>query len=125
MADQGHGLLIGATGQCSSAERLRPGLVNLEHRTLADAAEAYAAMAPVVPLRQFRPLVREQDFYQEIGLLQINQLRLMSYASAPVQLVIEPTPSVQLVAGFSGFRFARTRAGVLASRAGCCCPLGR
>ena len=29
-------------------------------------------------------------------------------------LVIEPTPSVQLVAGFSGFRVAHTRSGALA-----------
>jgi AraC-like DNA-binding protein len=69
-------------------------------------------------LRQFRPLVAEQDFYQEIGLLQINRLRLMSYASAPVQLILEPTASVHLAAGFSGCRFARTPAGVMACRAG-------
>ena len=99
--------------------RLRAGLTHLKHRVLVDAAEAYGAMAPVVPLRRFRPLVADRDFYQEIGLLQVNQLGLMSYASAPVQLMLEPTASVQLVAGFSGCWLARTPEGVLASRAGC------
>ncbi|QVL52710.1 MAG: helix-turn-helix transcriptional regulator [Cyanobium sp. M30B3] len=99
--------------------RLRPGLTHLEHRVLADAAEAFAAMAPMVPLLQFRPLVAEREFYQEIGLLQINRLRLMSYASAPVQLILEPTASVHLAVGFSGCRFARTPEWVLANRAGC------
>ncbi|MFM7512600.1 MAG: helix-turn-helix domain-containing protein, partial [Cyanobium sp.] len=87
-------------------------------RRLVDAAEAYGAMAPVVPLRGFRPLVAERDYHHEIGLLQINRLRLMSWAPAPVQFNFEPTACVPLEACFSGCRFARTREGVLASRAG-------
>ncbi|MFM7513435.1 MAG: hypothetical protein ACKO3F_08755, partial [Cyanobium sp.] len=75
-------------------------------------------MAPVVPLRQFRPLVAERDFYLEIGQLQINQLQLISLASAPVQLILEPKACVPLVACFAGRRFVRTRQGILASRAG-------
>ena len=118
MADGDHSPLIHAKGESRQTERLRPGLAHLEHRVLADAAEAYGAMAPVVPLRRFRPLVAERNFCQEIGLLQINRLRLLSYASAPVQLILEPTASVHLAAGFSECRFARTREGVLACRAG-------
>jgi len=118
MADVDQGPLIGTTGQSRQAERLRPGLMHLKHRLLTNAAEAYEAMAPVVHLRQFRPLVAEQAFSLEIGLLQINRLRLMSHASAPVQMLLEPTASVHLAAGFSGCRFARTPAGVMACRAG-------
>ncbi|MFM7286764.1 MAG: helix-turn-helix domain-containing protein [Cyanobium sp.] len=98
--------------------RLGPGLAHLQHRRLVDAAEAYGAIAPVVPLRGFRPLVAERDYHHEIGLLQINRLRLMSWAHAPVQFNFEPTACVPLEACFSGCRFARTREGVLASRAG-------
>jgi AraC-like DNA-binding protein len=97
---------------------LRPGLPCLQHQLLPDAAAAYAAMAPLVGLREFRPLVAERDFYQEIGLLPINQQQLMSYVSAPVDFSYGRTPQVLLVACFAGGRLVRTPAGVVASRAG-------
>jgi AraC-like DNA-binding protein len=119
MADVDQGLLISTTGQSRQADRLRPGLTHLKHRVLADAAEAYEAMAPVVHLRQFRPLVAERDFYQEIGLAQINQVWLVSYVSAPALISLETSPTVHVVAGFAGCRWARTTTGeVVASRPG-------
>jgi AraC-like DNA-binding protein len=98
--------------------RLRPGLPSLEHQLLADAQAAPQLMAAVLPLRQVRPLVEGQDFYQEIGLLHINQVPLLSYASAAAQISTEYTPAVQLVACFAGGRVARTARGVVTSRAG-------
>jgi len=118
MADVDQGSLIGITGQSRQADRLRPGLMHLKHRVLADAAEAYEAMAPVVHLRQFRPLVAEREFYQEIGLVQINQVWLVSYVSAPALISLETGPTVQVVAGFAGCRWARTTSGVVANRPG-------
>lgn len=107
--------------------RLGPGLAHLQHRRLVDAAEAYGAIAPVVPLRGFSPLVAERDYHHEIGLLQVNRLRLMSWAHAPVQFNFEPTACVPLEACFSGCRFARTRGGSspVARAPACCCPPGR
>jgi AraC-like DNA-binding protein len=75
-------------------------------------------MAPVARLREFRPLVADRDFYQEIGLLPINQQQLMSYVSAPVHFSYGRMPQVLLVASFAGGRLVRTPAGVVASRAG-------
>jgi AraC-like DNA-binding protein len=75
-------------------------------------------MAPVVALREFRPLVAECDFYQEIGVLQINQQQLISYVSAPVHFRYERMRQVLLVASFAGERFVRTPASVVACRAG-------
>jgi AraC-like DNA-binding protein len=100
------------------AGRLRPGLQSLQHQLLPDPAAAYAAMAPVAALREFQPLVAECDFYQEIGLLQINQQQLISYVSAPVHFSYGRIPQVLLVASFAGGRFVRTPAGVVACRAG-------
>jgi AraC-like DNA-binding protein len=118
MAEAAHGRWIAAGTITKPVKRLRPGLVNLEHRLLPDAADAYAAMAPVVSLRRFQPLVREQDFHQEIGLLEINRLQLMSYVSAPALISADHPSTVQLIATFSGCRVVRTPAGVTASRAG-------
>ncbi|QVL54108.1 MAG: helix-turn-helix transcriptional regulator [Cyanobium sp. M30B3] len=98
--------------------RLRPGLPSLEHQLLADAQAAHQLMAAVLPLRQVRPLVAGRDFYQEIGLLHINQVPLLSYASAAAQISTGHTPAVQLVACFAGGRVARTGRGVVTSRAG-------
>jgi hypothetical protein len=76
--------------------RLRPGLPSLEHQLLADAQAAHQAMAAV------RPLVEGREFHLQIGLLQINKVPLLSYASASAQLNVEHTPAVQLVACFAG-----------------------
>jgi AraC-like DNA-binding protein len=110
---------------CSSADgfrvplgQLRPGLQSLQHHLLPNPAAAYAAMAPLMALREFRPLVAERDFYQAIALQQINQLQLMSYMSAPVFCRVEYTPLVLLVATFAGSSLVRTPAGVLSSRVG-------
>jgi AraC-like DNA-binding protein len=118
MAEAIYGRRVGTTGISRPVSRLRPGLANLEHRLLPDAASAYTAMAPVVPLRRIQPLVREQDFHQEIGLLEINRVRLMSYVSAPALISADHPSTVQLVAIFAGCRVVRTPAGVTASRAG-------
>jgi AraC-like DNA-binding protein len=118
MAESAHGRRIGTGKITRPVKRLRPGLVNLEHRLLPDAADAYAAMAPVVPLRRFQPLVREQDFHQEIGLLEINRVRLMSYVSAPALIRVEHASTVRLAATFAGRRLVRTPSGVTASQAG-------
>ncbi len=63
-------------------------------------------------------LVREQDFHQEIGLLQINRVRLMSYVSAPALIRVEHASTVRLAATFTGCRLVRTPLAVTASRAG-------
>ena len=118
MVEASHGRRVGAAGISRPFKRLRPGLANLEHRLLPDAAAVYTAMAPVVPLRRIQPLVREQDFHQEIGLLEINRVRLMSYVSAPALISSDHPSTVQLVATFAGCRVVRSAAGVTASRAG-------
>ena len=118
MAEAAHGRWIAAGKITRPVKRLRPGLASLEHRLLPDAADAYAAMAPVVPLRRFQPLVREQDFHQEIGLVQINRVQLMSYVSAPALIDVEHAATVRLAATFAGRRLVRTPSGVTASRAG-------
>lgn len=102
----------------ATAGILRPGLQGLQHQSLENAAAACAAMAPVVSLREFRPLVSEFDFYQEIGLLQFNRLTLMSYVSAPVHCRVDFRSRVLLTATFAGSRLVRTSAAVLASRPG-------
>jgi len=91
---------------------------SLRHELLPDSAAAYKAMAPVFALREFRPLVPEQDFYQEISLFHINQQQLMSYVSAPAFFSSRRMPHVLLVASFAGGRLVRTPTGVVACRAG-------
>jgi AraC-like DNA-binding protein len=96
--------------------RLRPGLLNLDHRLLTDGPAVQLAMAPVLPVRAVRPLVGEGWFFQEISLLRIHQLLLLSSVSAPVLISVEPGEAVQLVAVFGGARVARTATGVVSGR---------
>lgn len=98
--------------------RLKPGLQSLNHRRLVDAAAFQLAMAKVLPVRAVRPLVGAGEFYQEISLLRIHQLPLLSSVSAPVQISVEHGAAVQLVAVFWGARQARTATGVVSGRTG-------
>jgi AraC-like DNA-binding protein len=97
---------------------LKPGLQSLKHQLFTDSAAAFAAMAPVLALSHFQPLVAESDFYQEISFLPINQVMLLSCASAPVHFSLAPHPLVLLVAAFAGSRRVRTPLGGVVNRAG-------
>jgi hypothetical protein len=107
--------------------RLRPGLLNLDHRLLTDGPAVQLAMAPVLPVRAVRPLVGEGWFFQEISLLRIHQLPLLSSVSAPVLISVEPGEAVQLVAVFGGraWRAPRRVSSADVPMAACCCPRGR
>jgi AraC-like DNA-binding protein len=118
MAEDWQGDSIVATLPTWLPGRLKPGLQSLNHRRLVDAAAVQLAMAKVLPVRAVRPLVGEGEFYQEISLLRIHQLPLLSSVSAPVQISVEPGAAIQLVAVFVGARVARTAKGVVSGRTG-------
>jgi AraC-like DNA-binding protein len=118
MAGEHLGELPGSTCQARPSGQLRPGLPSLEHQLLADADAAIPLIAPVLHLRQLRPLVDQRDFYQEIGLLLINKVSLLSYVSAPAAISVDHTPAVQLVAAFAGGRVVRTATGMVSTTTG-------
>ena len=97
---------------------LTPGLFSLEHQLLPTPDSVVAAMERQAALRSFQPLVPSSDFYQLVGHLEIGELLLSSYVSAPVQFDVQDAPVIHLVCTFAGHRQVTTPHGTVSAAAG-------
>lgn len=78
----------------------------------------YQHFARVAPIRHFRSLVPDSQFYQWAGMLELGEVVLASYASSNVSFAINDAPAVHLVACFAGHRRVSTPTGEVHAAAG-------
>lgn len=97
---------------------LRPGMRSMAHQFLPDAQSLGSALAQIGTLLHFHPLGVEEDCYQFVGQLSLNDLPLLSYSGAGIHCEMEPHQQLILAACFEGSRRVQDPQGELTSSPG-------